>query len=90
MKEIILLSAKHYEESENSNQGDCILINTGSELYIYDCGSPCHAEEVIKYMDENSYDKAKLILSHNDSDHFDGIPQLLENDRISSIYTVLL
>lgn len=90
MKEIILLSANHYEESKDSNYGDCILINTGSELYIYDCGSPCHAEEVIKYMDKNNYDKAKLILSHNDSDHFNGIPTLIEHDRISSIYTVLL
>lgn len=29
-------------------------------------------------------------MSHNDSDHFDGIPKLIEEDRISSIRTVLL
>ena len=46
MKEIIILSAKHYETPESSNYGDCILINTGTELYIYDCGSERHAEEV--------------------------------------------
>lgn len=90
MKEIIVLSAKHYEEPESSNYGDCILINTGTELYIYDCGSERHAEEVIKYMDNNNFEKATLILSHNDSDHFDGIPKLIEEDRISSIRTVLL
>ena len=90
MNEIITLSAKHYENAETTNYGDCILINTGTELYIYDCGSSKHAEEVIQYMDKNGYEKATLILSHNDSDHFDGIPTLIANDRISSIRTTLL
>ena len=90
MKEIIILSAKHYENAETTNYGDCILINTGTELYIYDCGSSKHAEEAIQYMDRNGYEKATLILSHNDSDHFDGIPTLIANDRISSIRTTLL
>lgn len=90
MKEIIVLSSMHYEESESSNYGDCILINTGNELYIYDCGSERHAEEVIKYMNKNNFDKATLILSHNDSDHFNGIPKLIEEERISAIRTVLL
>ncbi len=90
MKEIIVLSAVNYEEPENSNYGDCILLNAESQLYIYDCGSTRHAEEVIKYMDEKGFEKATLILSHNDSDHFNGIPTLLEHDKISSIRTVLL
>lgn len=90
MKEIIILSAKHYENHDNSNYGDCILINTGTELFIYDCGSERHAEEVISYMDKNGFKKASLILSHNDSDHFDGIPILIENEKIESIHTVLL
>lgn len=34
--------------------------------------------------------KPKLILSHNDSDHFDGIPKLLEQKKLSGIYTTLL
>lgn len=90
MKEIIILSAKHYENHNNSNYGDCILINTGAELFVYDCGSDRHAEEVISYMDKNGFKKASLILSHNDSDHFDGIPILIENEKIESIHTVLL
>lgn len=89
MKEIIALSAKNYE-SKDSNYGDCYLINTGTELYIYDCGSPRHAEEVIKYMDKHNMSKAILILSHNDKDHFEGITTLLDADRITSIRTVLL
>lgn len=90
MKEIVILSAKHYENPDSLNYGDCILINTGTELFIYDCGSKRHAEEVISYMNKNGFKKAKLILSHNDSDHFNGIPTLIENEKIDSIHTVLL
>ncbi len=90
MKEIIVLSAKHYPHSETTNYGDCIIINTGTQLFIYDCGSSHHAEEVISYMDRNGYKKATVILSHNDSDHFDGIPTLIENNRVSTIRTILL
>lgn len=90
MKEIVILSARNYENPDSSNYGDCILINTGTELFIYDCGSKRHAEEVMSYMDKNGYKKARLILSHNDSDHFDGIPILIENEKIESIRTILL
>ena len=90
MKEIIILGAQNYEAPKHSNYGDCILINTGSELIIYDCGSKEHAETVMSYMKKNNFTQAKLILSHNDSDHFNGIPTLLENNKLSSIRTVLL
>lgn len=84
-----VLSSKNYSD-KNKNYGDCFIINNGSEVVIYDCGCEEHANRVIEYLDENNIDKAKLVLSHNDSDHFDGIPTLIENERISSIYTVLL
>lgn len=90
MKEILILSSKGYKNSETTNYGDCILINTGSELIIYDCGHERHAEEVINYMKKNGYQKAKFILSHNDEDHFNGLPKLLEEDKISVILTTLL
>lgn len=90
MKEILILSSKNYENASTTNYGDCILINTGSELVIYDCGHETHADAVIDYMSKNGFDKAKLILSHNDSDHFDGILKLLKEDKISVIRTTLL
>ena len=90
MKEILILSSKNYENASTTNYGDCILINTGSELVIYDCGHETHADAVINYMSKNGFDKAKLILSHNDSDHFDGILKLLKEDKISVIRTTLL
>lgn len=90
MKEILILSSKDYENAETTNYGDCILINTGSELIIYDCGHESHADIAISYMKKHGYEKAKLILSHNDKDHFDGIQKLLSEDKISVIKTTLL
>ena len=89
MKEIIFLGSLNYD-NPNNNYGDCILINTGTDLVIYDCGHKEHAIQVINYMDKNNFSKATLVLSHNDSDHFDGIPHLLEKEKIKAIHTVLL
>lgn len=90
MKKITILSAKNYAEPEKHNYGDCILIDTGDQLFIYDCGSTEHANRAIEYMDLNDYEKATVILSHNDSDHFNGIPELINQNRIKKIYTTLL
>ena len=90
MKEIIALSATHYNRPNEANYGDCFLINAGDQLFIYDCGSEEHAEQVIEYMYDNHFEKAEFILSHNDDDHFLGLPLLLEKDKISKIHTVLL
>ena len=65
-------------------------MDNGSELVIYDCGCEEHARRVVEYMDEHAYSKAKLVLSHNDADHFDGIPYLIEQGIISEVYTLLL
>ena len=57
---------------------------------IFDCGCEEHAMCVVEYMEANSYEKAKLVLSHNDADHFDGIPYLIEQGVLSEVYTLLL
>lgn len=87
---IITLSSQAYEDAGTQNYGDCILIDTDTELVIYDCGSIKHAQRVMDYMKNHKYAKAKLILSHNDSDHFNGIPTLLEQEKLSEIHTILL
>ena len=71
-------------EDKNANNGDCVIIDDGKELVIYDCGCEDYAKYVINYMNRNGYDKVKIVLSHNDDDHFKGIPYLIE------ITTVLL
>lgn len=86
------LSSKGYPDYKHKNYGDCILIDNGSELVIYDCGSEAHAREAIKYMNEHAHlknKKANLVLSHNDADHFNGIPYLIEQGRLYAVYTIL-
>ena len=51
------LSSRGYKP-QSSNYGDCILIDTGSELIIYDCGSEKHARRVEEYMSEHGYKQA--------------------------------
>lgn len=83
------LSARTYD-CPSSNNGDCILVDNGQELVIYDCGCEEHAYRAIQYMKKRNYSKAKLVLSHNDADHFDGIPHLIKEKALSEVYTLLL
>lgn len=89
MKKIIVLSSQEYE-NKDKNCGDCIIIDNDLEVVVYDCGCEEHAKRVIKYMDDNGINKVKVVLSHNDSDHFDGIPYLIDEKKVSVVYTVLL
>ena len=86
---VTFLSANTYDDPSKNN-GDCILVDNGTELVIFDCGCQEHAMRVIEYMEANFYEKAKLVLSHNDADHFDGIPYLIEQGVLSEVYTLLL
>lgn len=87
--QITLLSDSMYEDT-GENYGDCILIDNGNSLTIYDCGSEAHAKRVLNYMKEKGYEKLDVILSHNDLDHFAGIETLIAAGVVKSIYTVLL
>ncbi len=87
--EVKFLSAKNYSDPSKNN-GDCILIDNGSELVVYDCGCDEHAMCVLNYIRQHGYQQAKVVLSHNDSDHFDGIPYLIERGAVSAVYTLLL
>lgn len=83
------LSAKDYSDPSKNN-GDCILVDNGSELVVYDCGCEEHALRVLDYMRQHGYRQAKVVLSHNDSDHFDGIRYLIDRGAVSAVYTLLL
>ncbi len=86
---IYVLSSQECED-ESKNNGDCFVIDNNKELVIYDCGCEDYANWVISYMKEHNYSNVKVILSHNDDDHFKGIPILVEKGKTSEITTVLL
>lgn len=77
-------------ENVNANNGDCFILDDGKELVLYDCGCKDYANYVMNYMKEKGYEKVKIVLSHNDDDHFKGILVLIENGKVSEIITVLL
>ena len=85
---MLILCAKSYTP-QGPNYGDCILIDTGSALVVYDSGCEEHAQRVEAYMSTNGYSKSIVVLSHNDADHFEGIPYLVEKGLVSKVYTQL-
>lgn len=87
----LMLSSKSYKESNEHDFGDCFIIDNGSDVVVFDCGSNEHAEKVIEYLERNygPSKKAIVFLSHNDSDHFNGIPKLIEEGKVDKVYTIL-
>lgn len=77
-------------QKEDVDYGDCIIINDNGNVTIYDCGSEELAEQVLEYLKERGISKVNLVLSHNDKDHFDGIPTLVNCGVVNSITTLLL
>lgn len=86
---IKILSSKGYEK-KTGNYGDCIVFIENGTAIVYDCGSEEHAKRVIRLLDENSIGQAVVVLSHNDDDHFNGIPYLIDEGRVSKLFTILL
>lgn len=86
---LYILGSKDYED-QNQNYGDCIVFIDGRTAIIYDCGSKDHAKHAVRLLDENNIDKAIVVLSHNDDDHFMGINYLIEKGRVEKLFTILL
>lgn len=84
-----IFSSNSYDDN-NKNHGDCIVFIDAKTAIIYDCGSEDHAQRAIKLLDDNNIAKATVVLSHNDNDHFKGIPYLIEKGRVDKLFTVLL
>lgn len=78
------------EQKDDRDFGDCIIINDSGNVIVYDCGSDELADQVLEYVKENSIDKIDIVLSHNDNDHFNGIPKLVDAGIVNSITTLLL
>ena len=85
---IKLLSSKNYS-GDIQDYGDCILVDSGTTLVVYDCGSEAHAKRVQEYMKKRGYTMAMVVLSHDDDDHMKGIPYLLENGLVEYLYAPL-
>lgn len=89
-----LKALSNYDGDKDTRFGDCILIYDNSTLIIYDCGHERHADAVKNFLQENRLtNQIHIVISHNDSDHTNGIFSLLDylyqNGYTVTIYTSL-
>lgn len=74
-----LKALSHYNGDTDTRFGDCIMISNSTQLIVYDCGHDKHAEAVGDFLRNNTSAKeVYIIVSHNDSDHTDGIIPLID------------
>lgn len=74
-----LKALSHYNEDTDTRFGDCILLYDTTSLVVYDCGHIQHAEEIKKFLNQNTLiSQIHIVISHNDSDHTDGVESLME------------
>lgn len=84
-----LLALSHYDGDTDTRFGDCILLISAKSLVIYDCGHSKHAEYVetlLKTLSDIS--DVHIVVSHNDSDHTNGICDLLKWLKCEGKYRV--
>lgn len=74
-----LKALSHYNNDTDTRFGDCILAYDSSMLVVYDCGHKEHEAYVESFLKRNpAISQVKIVVSHNDSDHTDGICDLLK------------
>ena len=74
-----LKALSHYDDDKDTRYGDCILLYDNTSLIVYDCGHTRHAQEVENFLEANSLiSQVYIVVSHNDSDHTNGVIELLE------------
>ena len=89
-----LKALSHYNGDTDTRFGDCIMISNSTQLIVYDCGHEKHAKEVEDFLRNNILIKeVYIVVSHNDSDHTDGIIPLMDylasREYETTLYTSL-
>ena len=84
-----LKALSHYDNDTDTRYGDCILLYNDSQLVVYDCGHAKHAEYVEAFLENSPFISAvHIVVSHNDSDHTNGVCQFLDWLYAQGKYTV--
>lgn len=89
-----LKALSHYDGDMDTRFGDCLLLYDSTSLVVYDCGHAKHAEEVKAFLQSNpSITQIHIVVSHNDSDHTDGVIDLLDylysKKYVTTVYSSL-
>lgn len=79
----------HYDGDMDTRFGDCIQLYNSTTLVVYDCGHTKHAEAVEAFLQSNPLIlQVHIVVSHNDSDHTNGVCGLLDWLHVKNKYTV--
>lgn len=74
-----LRALSHYDNDFDTRFGDCIMLFDSTVLVVYDCGHVKHAEAVEAFLSAHpQISEVNIVVSHNDSDHTDGVITLLD------------
>ena len=74
-----LKALSHYDNDLDTKFGDCILLHDNGNLIVFDCGHSKHEEAVADFLEKNpAIITVSIVVSHNDSDHTNGILPLLD------------
>lgn len=89
-----LKALSHYDDDLETRFGDCLLVYDTMHLIVYDCGHEKHVERIKNFLEYNSLiQEIYIVVSHNDSDHTDGVIPLMEylaeKNYKTTIYTSL-
>lgn len=84
-----LKALSHYDGDVDTRFGDCILLYDSTSLIVYDCGHVNHTLAVETFLRSNLLiSNIHVVISHNDSDHTNGVCDLLEWLHKQNRYTV--
>lgn len=84
-----LMALSHYDNDIDTRYGDCILFYDNVQLVVYDCGHVMHAGYLATFLEKHqSISTVHIVVSHNDSDHTNGICQFLNWLYTKKIYNV--
>lgn len=68
-------------------KADAIIIHTGSEFAVIDCGEKGDGKEIVEYIEENGGDSIDhLIITHYDQDHVGGAAKVIKELDVKNVY----
>lgn len=73
-----LKALSNYDGDKDTRFGDCMLLHDDTSMIVYDCGHKKHTAAVEAFLQSKPLiSQVHIVISHNDSDHTDGVCDLL-------------
>lgn len=73
-----LKALSKYDGDVDTRYGDCIMLYDDTSLIVYDCGHSGMRKRLRFFAKKFLIKQVSIVISHNDSDHTNGILDLME------------